>query len=76
MQPLCKLKLMKENRPCRLDNKSSQLSVPKVLLRLCLQPGAPLSLQGGPCLSPPCCRMSPWAMEPHGLPMAPSMGLL
>lgn len=77
MQPLCKLKLMKENRPCRLDNKSSQLSVPKVLSRLCLQPGAPLSLQGGPCLSPPCCRMSPmghWAPRAangteHGAPL-------
>lgn len=41
MQPLSKLKLITENRPYRLDNKSLQLTVPKVLTRLCLQPGSP-----------------------------------
>lgn len=30
---------MKENRPYRIDNKSLQLSVPRVLSRLCLQSG-------------------------------------
>lgn len=41
MQPLSKLKLITENGPYRVDNKSLQLTVPKVLLSLCLQPGSP-----------------------------------